>query len=64
MTSFERAEQFKGVSAGIEAARLTLCSIALRRNFAESTEDFLARDKNAADLHAKASDYLRAKGAI
>ena len=64
MTSFERAEKFQGVVAGITAARQTLCSISLGRAFGQTTEQFLAQNLSAAALHAKASDYLRAHGAI
>ena len=64
MTNFERAEKFQGIEAGIAAARQTLCSISLGRAFGQSVEQFLAQNQSAASLHAKASDYLRAHGAL
>ena len=64
MTSFERAEKFQGIAAGIAAARQLICGIALGRQFGETTEQYFARAPKVAEMHNKATQYLVAHGAV
>ena len=64
MTSYERAEKFQGVAAGIEAAHATLCSLAIGWAFGQTTEEFFAQNPSRAAMRDAAQSYLRAHGAI
>jgi hypothetical protein len=56
--TWERAERFKGVAAGIEAARTSLAGLALGRDFGESPDAFFARKPAARAQYEAAHAYL------
>lgn len=60
-TTYERAERFKGVAAGIEAARNTLAGISLGKKFGQTLDDYLAENPAIKKMHDKANAYIAKK---
>ncbi|CAN5813034.1 hypothetical protein BH20PSE1_BH20PSE1_00880 [soil metagenome] len=60
---WERTERFNGADAAIEKARTLLASMATRRGFGQTFDDFLAQHPDEERRHHQIVSYLAAKGA-